>query len=125
MNIYLILFAISLLLGLAGQLLLKKGMIITGKIHLFSDGIIGFFKNLIKMFLNKVIIMGVILFASSSFLWLVILDGLELSYIYPMVSLNYVLIALCSKFFFKEEVNKMRWLSIAIIILGVMLVSYS
>lgn len=125
MNFYLILFCISLSIGVTGQLLLRKGMLHVGEINLISEGVAQFFKNMFKTFTNKTILIGVFLFGFSSLLWLVILSGLELSYIYPMVSTSYVLIALSSKIFFKESVTKMRWLSIAVIIMGVILVSSS
>lgn len=125
MNFYLILFAISLLIGLTGQLTLKKGMINIGEISLFSKGLLTFFKTTWTMFTNKIILIGVFFFSCSILLWLVILSGLELSYIYPMVSLNYVLAAISSKILFKEKITKTRWLSIAVIILGVSIVSLS
>ncbi len=122
MNIYILLFCLSLTFGVTGQLLLKKGMMKTGKMNVFSGG---FIKNVWKMFTNPFVFIGIMFFGASSLLWLVTLSGLELSYIYPMVSLSYVLVALASKFFFKEKVSKMRWVSIAVIILGVILVSSS
>lgn len=125
MNLYLALFVISLLIGLAGQLTLKKGMIKIGEVTLFSKGLPTFFKTAWTMFTNRTIIVGIFFFSCSILLWLVILSGLELSYIYPMVSLNYVLAALSSRVFFKEKVTKMRWLSIIVIILGVTVVSLS
>lgn len=125
MNIYFILFFVSLMIGLAGQLLLKKGMNNVGEVTLFSKGARNLFRTLLKMFTNKAVLCGVMLFACSTLLWLVIISGLELSYIYPMVSLNYVLAAIGSKMAFKEEISKMRWLSIGVIIMGVILVSSS
>lgn len=125
MNFYLILFAIGLLVGLTGQLLLKRGMIHIGEVTLFSKGLSNFFRTMWTMLTNKHVLTGVFLFAGSTLLWLVILSGLELSYIYPMVSLNYVLAAFSSRIFFKEQVTKMRWFSIAVIIMGVILVSSS
>lgn len=125
MNPYLALFPIGLLIGLVGQLLLKKGMTNIGEVTLFSKGLKNLFKTVRQMFTNKFVLIGVLLFSCSTLLWLVILSGLELSYIYPMVSLNYVLTAIGSKMFFKENITKSRWLSIAVIILGVILVSFS
>lgn len=125
MNIYLALFPVGLLIGLAGQLLLKKGMIHIGEVTLFSKGLNNLFKTVWQMFTNKMVLAGVFLFSCSTLLWMVILSGLELSYIYPMVSLNYVLTAIGSKMLFKEKITKMRWLSIAVIIIGVVFVSSS
>lgn len=125
MSIYIILFSVCLAIGLTGQLMLKKGMNKIGEVTLFSNGI----KNLVKtvwiMFTNPYVITGTLLFGGSTLLWLVILSGLELSYIYPLVSLNYVLTAIGSKIAFKEKITRKRWLSILIIIIGVIIVSYS
>jgi len=125
MSLYLVLFFICLVVGLTGQILLKKGMNKIGEVTLFSKGMLNLVKTIRGMFTNVWIIFGVLLFGGSTLLWLVILSGLDLSYIYPMVSLNYVLAALSSKIFFKERISKMRWLSLGIIILGVILVSLS
>ena len=125
MNFYLVLFFIGLSLGIIGQLLLKKGMIHIGEVNLFSGGLSKFVKTVWMMFTNKIILLGVFLFACSSLFWLIVLSGLDLSYVYPMISLSYVLTAIGSKIFFQEHVNRMRWLSIAVIIFGVILVSSS
>lgn len=125
MNIYLTLFFINLAIGLVAQMSLKKGINSVGEIHLFADGVQGFVKSIWSIFTHKVILFGVFLFAASSLLWLVVLSGLDLSYIYPMVSLNYVFIAFASRLVFKEKVTRMRWLSIFVIICGVALVSLS
>ena len=125
MNFYFTLFFVSLLIGLTGQLMLKKGMTHIGEVTLFSKGLKNLFRTVWQMFTNKFVIAGVLLFSCSTLLWMVILSGLELSYIYPMVSLNYVLTAIGSKMFFKENITKARWLSIAVIIVGVVLVSSS
>lgn len=125
MNIYITLFCVGMVLGLMGQLLLKKGMIHIGEVTLFSKGIRNLSKTVWNMMTNKTVLAGIFFFAVSSLLWLVILSGLELSYIYPLVSINYVLVALSSRVLFKEKVTKARWLSIAVIIVGVILVSSS
>ena len=106
--------------GIAGQLLLKNGMNKVGKISLLEENI---FKNIWKMFTNLSVTIGTIIFGFSIVLWLFALSGLDLSYAYPLVSINYVVIALLSKMFFKEKINLMRWVSIFIICFGVVLVS--
>lgn len=125
MNLYVLLFFVSLFIGLTGQLMLKKGMTHIGEVTLFSKGLKNLFMTVWQMFTNKFVITGVLIFCCSTLLWMVILSGLELSYIYPMVSLNYVLTALASRIIFKENITKARWTSIAVIILGVVLVSFS
>ncbi len=114
--IYQILLLLDVLLTVIGQLLLKKGM---GQYHDFR------LMQILKLIRNKAVIIGIIAYATSLLLWLIVLSKLELSYAYPMISLNYFFIALFSKLIFKEHVSKKRWLSIFVIVLGVILVSLS
>jgi len=58
-------------------------------------------------------------------LWLVGLQKLDLSYAYPLVSVGYVLVTFLSAVFFNERVDGQRWLAVAVISLGVILVAGS
>lgn len=114
--IYHILLLTGILLTVIGQLLLKKGM------NTYPDfGI----KDSIKLIKDFPIIIGMVFYGISLMLWLVTISKLELSYAYPIVSLNYFFIALFSKWAFKEHISKRRWLSIFTIIMGVILISMS
>lgn len=110
---------ISLALGTTGQLLLKKGV---GMSELKKDEII---KKIFRYLFNPYVITGILFFIVSALLWIIMLSKIELSYAYPMISLSYILIAIFSKLLFKENISKLRWLSIAIIIVGVILVTLS
>ncbi|MFH0752692.1 MAG: EamA family transporter [archaeon] len=114
--IYHILLGFNLALIVLGQLFLKKGM---GRYSNFG------FKDLPKLITNYTVILGLVFYGFALTLWLVVLTGLDLSYALPIESSNYLLIALSSKFLFKEKVSKKRWLSIFTIILGVILVALS
>ena len=102
------------------QLLMKKGMMIFGT---FSASQLLY--KIIPMFLNPWVFSGFVCFGLSSIFWLVVLSRLELSLVYPMVSAAYVLVAIASWLFFKENLNLARWAGIAVIILGVYLISRS
>lgn len=119
MTNYLIL-AISILLAVAGQLLMKKGMLMFGA---FPANQLLF--KIIPMFMNPYVFFGFASFGLSSLFWLVVLSRLELSLVYPMVSVAYVIVALASLIFFKENVTLARWLGILIIMAGVYLISRS
>jgi drug/metabolite transporter (DMT)-like permease len=77
------------------------------------------------MFLNPYVFVGLACFGMSAVFWLVVLSRLELSLVYPMVSVAYILVAIFSWFFFKENVNLVRWLGILVIVMGVFLISRS
>jgi drug/metabolite transporter (DMT)-like permease len=122
MKVYIIAMVFSLVLSIAGQLLLKKGMNRVGQVSLLNSNVL---KTIFKMLTNPFVVVGGFVFVASLALWLVVLSNLDVSYAYPIVSINYALIALASKFFFKEKVSKLRWVSIFVICMGVVLVSLS
>lgn len=119
MGNYLIL-AISILLAVVGQLLMKKGMMIFGTFPVSQ-----LLYKIIPMFLNPYVFFGFASFGLSSIFWLVVLSRLELSLVYPMVSVAYILVAIASWFFFRENVTLVRWLGILVIVMGVFLISRS
>jgi len=66
-----------------------------------------------------------ICFVLATALWLLGLQKLELSYAYPLVAFGYVLVNILSALFFHESVNRNRWIAVAVIGLGVMLIAGS
>ncbi|WP_413742346.1 4-amino-4-deoxy-L-arabinose-phosphoundecaprenol flippase subunit ArnE [Sodalis sp. RH15] len=53
--------------------------------------------------------------------WLSVLQRLPLSQAYPMLSLNFVLVALCAHWLFHERITLRQWCGVASIILGIAL----
>ncbi|MBN3033036.1 MAG: EamA family transporter [Candidatus Saganbacteria bacterium] len=115
-----LIMAVSVGLAIAGQLLMKRGMISFGTFPVSQLAI-----NVIPMFLNPWVFIGLACFGLSSVFWLVVLSRMELSLVYPMVSVAYVVVALLSWYFFKENLTLVRWAGIAVIVLGVILISRS
>jgi len=116
---YLIL-GISILLAVAGQLFMKRGMVAFGTFPVSQ-----LLYKIIPMFFSPLVFIGLIFFGLSSIFWLVVLSRLELSLVYPMVSVAYVLVTFASWLFFNENVNLVRCSGILVIILGVFLISRS
>ena len=110
----------SILLAVAGQLLMKKGMIIFGSFPANE-----FIQKIIPMVLNPYVFLGITCFGFSAITWLVVLSRFELSFVYPLVSVAYILVAIASYLFFHESVTLIRWLGIAVIVFGVFLISRS
>ena len=51
-----------------------------------------------------------------------LLSWADLSYVLPVTSIGYVLVAFCGKFLLNEQITPRRWAGIGLIVLGVMLV---
>ncbi len=115
-----VILATSILLAVAGQLLMKRGMMMIGT---FSITQLHF--KLIPMFSNPFVFFGFACFGLSSIFWLVVLSRFEISLVYPIVSVAYILVAIASVIFFKENVTLIRWLGILVIVAGVFLISRS
>jgi drug/metabolite transporter (DMT)-like permease len=72
--------------------------------------------------LNVKLAAGVALFLGSSVFYLLGIRRGELSVLFPMVSISYVLGAFWSKVFFGEQLTKAKFLGLALIMLGVVFV---
>jgi uncharacterized membrane protein len=108
-----VLIFIPIIIASIGQIILKSGMNQVGKF------------NLIKVFLNPLVLLGLFFYASSSVLWLMVLSKEKLSFVYPLVAASYVLTILMAKIILKEPVPTLRWLGLGIIIIGIMVVAKS
>jgi multidrug transporter EmrE-like cation transporter len=64
----------------------------------------------------------VVCFALATLLWLIALDATAISYAYPLLGAGYVLVTLLARVLLKEQISTVRWLSILVIIAGVLMV---
>jgi undecaprenyl phosphate-alpha-L-ara4N flippase subunit ArnE len=69
------------------------------------------------------VLLGLSLYAISSGFWLVVLSSWALSYAYPMIATNYLLVVLLSRVFFKEQVMPLQWAGILFMVTGLVLVA--
>lgn len=109
-NIVLILT--SIIMGAVGQILVKVGANRIGTVNLDL-------KSFIAIATDIYLILGVLLFGTSFILWIKVLTNNELSYVYPMVSLSYIIIAVASRFLFNEALTINKIAGIGAIILGI------
>lgn len=103
-------------LGVAGQLLLKRGMLQRPGFQI---------KDLLSLAGDYTVILGFLCYGVSTLVYLRALADLDLSLAYPTVGLSYALIVVLSQFFFNEKVSLARWIAVMIICSGVVLVGLS
>lgn len=53
--------------------------------------------------------------------WLLVLQQMDVSIAYPMLSLNFVLVTLASHFWFNEPTDLRHWSGIVLIVIGIVL----
>lgn len=103
-----------------GQTFLKDGTGDSG--HEKLSTVKGFYTFLKCTFSNPKIWLALSINTSALVVWLLILSFADLSLAFPLDSLQYVIITLFAIIFLKEKVDKWRWIGIAIIIAGVIVV---
>ncbi len=118
---FVLLFA-SIFCAICGQLLMKITVIKLDGLD-FASG--SFAKHFMKLLASPYIYIAMCFYFMSMVIYLIAISHLDLSMAYPMVSISYAIILLCSRLFFGEKVSALRWVGVAIIIAGVFLVSQS
>lgn len=112
----------AVLLGTAGQLLLKAG---TNAVGAFAFTLANALPVGARLALEPRVLAGVGCYAASLVLWILALSRAEVSAVYPMVSIGFALNAALAWWLLGEQVTPMRLAGIAIIMLGVTVVARS
>ncbi|MFB3884583.1 MAG: 4-amino-4-deoxy-L-arabinose transferase [Thermodesulfobacteriota bacterium] len=119
---YIPLILAGVLLNAFAQILLKKGMLSIGYFEFQFQNFVPIIK---KVTSNLFILSGLTSYVVSVAIWLLVLARAEVSYAYPFLSVGYVVVTLAGYFIFQEDLSWMRGVAVAIIIVGVLLLSRS
>jgi len=113
-----ILILIPVFLGSFAQVSMKKGLLDLGGIELKEL----LSKKLFTTVFQKNVLTGLILYSISTLFWLVVLSKAELSFVYPLIALGYIVTAFLAKIIFNEVISPIRWLGILLIVAGAFLI---
>jgi len=105
-----LLTALSAFVGSIGQLEFKRG----------ADALQFEIKLLLT---NYHLILGVVVYALSTVLYIYALNKEQLSILYPIIATSYIWTTLFSKIFLKETVGLTSWVGVFFILLGVTLIA--
>lgn len=111
----------SVLFNVTANILLKKGVVVAGGISGHRGQLV---TEVLKVFLNPLVAIGLALYGMSFIIWLRILTFNDLSRSYPIfATIVFLLTTLGSMIFLKEHVSLYRVLGIAIMLLGIYVVA--
>lgn len=113
-----VLVAFGVLMGSFGSLFMKWGAI---KMPQDLNGNI--FSLIYNILINPLLMLGIILYAIPTAIWIWLLRTMPLTLLQPALSLTYVISALLAVFLLHEHVSVLRWVGIFVIIFGVILVA--
>jgi excisionase family DNA binding protein len=105
----------SVALGVTGQLLFKAGA--HTPVHTPGD--------LITNVLRPHTIVAFVAYAASIPLWLTVVSRSPLSYAYPLLGLNYVLVVSASAWVLGEPVSMHRWVGVGLVVAGFLVTATS
>ena len=111
----------SVIMIVIAQLFVKRGLNLLGTVE-FSTGIT---RAYFKIFSSPLIIIGIIVYTIAVFFWLFGLSKVDLSFAYPFLALSYVLVILASLVILGEYISPLRWIGLAVICIGVLIISRS
>jgi len=112
---------VSVLLSAGAQIFLKKGMMrVRARSRAAQASILSYLWGAAG---DIFVWLWAFSFVIALVLWIIGLQKVDLSYAYPLVSGGYVLVTVLAALFLREKVPVKHWLAIAVICLGVWLIS--
>lgn len=108
MMLYYVALAAGILLGVAGQMLLKSG----------ASG-----ETLLQQFLAPHSIFGLMLYVAAAVFYMLALRKIPVSVAFPSVSLSYVLVAVLAFWLYGEALSLPKIAGIAMVCAGVILIT--
>ena len=114
---------IGLVLEAVGVVYLSQGLHEIGEVKRVSMGEIG--RIIVRGAVNRNVLFGVLLETMFFGVLLYLLSQRDVSLIWPLTALGFVLTALAARMVRHEEVSALRWTGIVIIVIGAALVGWS
>ena len=119
----LVLVMIAAVLGGTGHVMLAKGMKTIGDLTEAPSERVG--GMVARALSNPWVLLGVLLQASFFAMYLTLLSRADVSKILPMMAMDYIVVVILAQALLGEAVTPGRWVGVALIVIGVTLVSRS
>jgi len=107
--------------GVCGQLTLKMGMTQVGRLG--SDSLAQPIQVMLRVITSPFVLGGLALYVAGAAVWMLVLSRSALSFAYPILAVSYAITPILAWMLLGENVNLVRWVGIAVICLGVFIVS--
>jgi len=122
MKFGLILFAITVILYPTSQILWKTGMGQVGSINNIAQ--LFHLNTLFRVATNPYIIGSTALAVVNMALWLGAMSTMNISYLYPFLSLSFIVLSIMAYFILKEPISFVNWVGVCVIVAGCFLINY-
>ncbi len=118
----LVAMSVACLSAAVGQILVRRGMLELGPLESYAPlPLLVYFGQVV---VNPWVIAGTVLNTAFYLLFLAALSWTGVTVVLPLTALEYLAAAVLSVLVLKEAVPPLRWAGIALVVLGVALISY-
>ncbi len=114
--------AVVVIAGTAGDVFSAKGMAERGEIDDFHPGALA--RVLRYIATHPLVMTGIVTNAVSFVAFLALLSIAPLSFAVPATALSYILKTLLAEFYLHEHVDRSRWIGVALVASGIILVAF-
>lgn len=129
MSKILIILVIAFTFEAVGVITLKRGLDQIGPLYTARKATMPTWKNVLRLigdwFTTKDVLIGLFLETAFFILLQYLLGQRDVSFIWPLTALSFVMTTLAAKIFLHERVDMVRWGGVVLIIAGAALISYS
>ena len=112
-----------------GVITLKKGLDVITVRYNERKAALPLWKNVLKLvgnwFTNQDVLLGLLLETIFFILLQYLLGQREVSFVWPLTALSFVMTTLAAQFILGERVDAVRWGGVVLIVIGAALISYS
>jgi multidrug transporter EmrE-like cation transporter len=116
-----ILLMLTCVSTVAGNLLLRTGLLKAGGVSLSPDRLVG---QLLALLRQPLFVTGFALYAMATVIWFAVISSEDLSTAYPILaSLTFALVTTGAILFFHERITAQKLIGIGIILAGVIIVA--
>jgi drug/metabolite transporter (DMT)-like permease len=112
-------FSASSIFVVSGHLLIKSGLSAVA-LSGISEPV---WARIMHYLLQPQVMGGLLVYMLGSFCWMAAVAQQEISFLYPLSSVNYVLVVFSSSAFFHESLSGRRLAGVALIVLGMILMN--
>jgi drug/metabolite transporter (DMT)-like permease len=112
-------FTASTVFVVCGHLLIKAGLNAAG-LHPAGSSASA---RILHLVLQPHVIEGLLIYLLGTACWMTAVAQKEISFLYPLTSINYVMVVATSALFFHEAVSVRRAAGVAVIVLGMVLMN--
>jgi uncharacterized membrane protein len=114
-----VIIIIGVIFAAFGQVSWKLGMNQAGQLATLN------LTTLSTVLLNPYVLLGFVMYGLSTIFWLIALSKKDLSFVYPFISLTYILVLVLSSLVLKESIGLNKIVGTLAIMIGLIIISRS